>query len=192
MPQYVRTVEVRWTGLGRLRAMLDPKGNERALQEGLNDVAIDVTFRAKRNAPVKTGRLSRSIRVFGRQSGPTRYIVAGTADVKYAAAHEAGSGIHGPSQSKYRIPRLGSRKMLFFPSQMALTDRFGKKAKLRKTLAGSPTHRTMRRYGNAAYVLTRFVMHPGVPATHYMKRAVEDSPMADLIAKAMVRYWRSR
>lgn len=190
MPQYVRQVEIHWTGLNRLRAMLDVQGNERALQAGLDDVSLDVEARAKANAPRKTGTLARSIHVWGRRSGPTRTIIAGTG-VKYAAAQESGAGLWGPDHAKYPItPKRG--KFLIFPSQMALTARRGNRAKLQKTLSGRAGHRTRKRYGNDALIFTKLVMHPGFPGTFYMKKAIEDSPMGDLLAKAMVRYWRTR
>lgn len=191
MATYTRTVQIRWTGLNRLRAMLDPAGNRQALQRGLTNVAVDVEHRAKDNAPVKTSRLSRSIRVYGRQVGNTRVIVAGRGGVKYAAAQEVGAGLYGPKGAKYPI-RPRTAKYLVFPSQRALTSRKGSRAKLGLTLSGRVKSSTQRRYGSAAMVFTKLVMHPGFKGTHYMKRAIEESPMADIMARTLVSFWRSR
>lgn len=171
--------------------MLDPVGNRKALQHGLNRVATDVEGRAKENAPVKTTRLSRSIRVYGRQIGNTRHIIAGRGDVKYAAAQEVGAGLYGPRGAKYEIkPKNG--RFLVFPSQRALTSRKGPRAKLKTRLSGRASSRTVRRYGSAAYAFVRSVMHPGFKGTFYMKRAIEESPMDDIMARALYDYWQSR
>lgn len=189
MPGYSRTVEVRWHGLNRLKRMLDPAGNARALDYGLTEVAIDVEGRAKDNAPVQTARLSRSIHLYGRRTGPVRLIIAGNSQVRYAAAKEVGSGLYGPKGRKYPIrPRRG--RFLRFPSQQALTQRAGSRAVLHKTKSGRVSNKTVKRYGNKAFVVTRLVMHPGSKGYHYMKKAIESSPMADIMAKAMVTFWR--
>ena len=170
--------------------MLDVQGNERALQMGLDDVSKDVEFRAKANAPRKSGTLARSIHVWGRRSGPTRTIIAGTG-VKYAAAQESGAGLWGPKHAYYDItPKRG--KYLIFPSQKKLTQRRGGRAKLQTTLSGRAGHRTRKRFGNDAMIFTKYVNHPGFPGHFYMKQAIEESPMADILAKGMVRYWRTR
>lgn len=189
MPTYGRTVQVRWVGLDKLKRMLSPNGNAKALDYGLTEVALDVESRAKDNAPVQTARLSRSIRLHGRRSGPVRVIIAGSSSVRYAAAKEEGSGLWGPKKRKYPIvPRKG--KFLRFPSQQALTQRAGARATLYKTKSGRVSNKTIKRYGNKAFVVTRKVMHPGSKGYHYMKKAIESSPMADIMAKAMVTFWR--
>lgn len=189
MATFTRSVRVQWHGLDRFKRMLDPGGNAKALDYGLTEVAIDVEHRAKANAPVKTARLSRSIRVFGQRTGPVRVIIAGNSDVMYAAAQEVGSGLYGPKGRKYPI-RPKTKKFLAFPSQKVLTERFGARATLRKTKSGRVSNATLRRYGNAAFVLTKLVMHPGSPGKHYMERAIRDSPMGDILARSMWHYWR--
>lgn len=161
------------------------------INEGLTDAANDIANKAKSNAPRKTSRLSQSIRVFGRLSGHKRLIVAGGGSVLYAHAHEFGSGLHGPSRRRYPI-RPRKAKWLRFPSQELLTQRRGSRAKLRTRLTGKVSNRTQKRYGNDAYKFTKLVMHPGVKATHFMGNALRDSPVEDILAKALVSEWRKR
>lgn len=73
---------------------------------GLFGVATRVEARAKRKAPVNTGRLRSSIkkRVVNR-GGEVQAIVS--ADVKYAAFVHEGTGIYGPRRRRI-TPRAGA------------------------------------------------------------------------------------
>lgn len=186
MPEYV--VKIQWRGLKELRKILDPATAKAAMDEGLTDGALDVQARAKRYAPRKTGLLQSSIRVWGRQTGPTRRIVAGGGRVRYAVPIHEGSGLYGSRGSKYPI-RPKNKKFLFFPSQSVTSERFGAKAKLQFRKSGKLSNRSMKRYGNAAYVVARVVMHPGVKAVPFMKRAIQEAPLAELLGKALYRAW---
>lgn len=189
MPE--RIVNVHTEGLAQLRSMLTPDAWWRGLNEGLTDAAIDIAARGKDNAPVKTSRLRATIKPWGRMSGPRRVIVAGGAGVRYAKAHETGSGLHGPNRRRYPI-RPRKAKWLRFPSQEMLTQRRGSRARLKTRLSGKVSSRSQRRYGNDAYVFKKLVMHPGVRAKHYMRRALFDSPVPTLLAKALVNEWKRR
>ena len=170
--------------------MLSESEWKHGLSDGLTDAAIDITERARDYAPVATGRLIRTIRPWGHMSGLTRIIVAGSSDVVYARPQEMGSGIHGSRRRKYAIrPKRG--KYLRIPSQTMLTQRRGSRAVLKQRKTGRVAASTQRRYGNDAYVFKKMVMHPGVKAQRFMRRALHESPVPDMLAKALVRMWRS-
>lgn len=191
MPPLNRAVDVRILGLDKLQSQMSDAAWNAGINEGLTDAALDIVAKAKQNAPRKTGRLASSIRTFGRMSGRRRVIIAGNSEVRYAPAHEGGSGLHGPTGRRYAI-RPRKAKWLRFPSQEALTQRRGSRAKLNLRLTGKVAARTQRRYGNDAYVFKKLVMHPGVKATHFMSKALHDSPVERFLAKALVSAWRQR
>lgn len=187
MPSY--SVRVQWKGLNELKRMMDPGSIKAALNDGLTDVALDVQGRARSKVPVKTGRLASTIRVYGRMTGPTRTIVAGTTSVRYAASVHEGTGIYGPTGKPYVI-RPRTKKALAFPSQRITTARFGSRAKLGFRLSGKLSARSQRRYGNAAYVVVKKVVNPGQKGVPFMKDALYETPAAKLLAQAMYRHYR--
>lgn len=181
MAQYA--VRVQWRGMKELMKVLSPETARKGINEGLTDAAFDVQHRAKDEVPRKTGRLATSIRVWGRQSGPTRRIVAGGGNVRYAAPVHEGAKPH--------TIRPKNKKFLFFPSQQITSDRFGARAKLKFRKSGRLSARSMKRYGNAAYVLTKLVHHPGNPPNKFMERALLASPIKEIIGRALVRAWKA-
>lgn len=190
-PGLTRVVRLEIRGLDRLRAMLDPVGVARAVDEGLTDAALEVEAGAKRRVPTKTARLSRSIHLYGRRVGPTRVIVAGNSRVRYAVPVHEGSGLYGPRGAKYPI-RPKRKKILYFPTQAALTARAGPRAILRLRKSGKVSSRTMRRYGNLPYVFARKVMHPGVRPRPFLRDALNAVAANEIIAHRIAAYWRSR
>lgn len=72
---------------------------DEAFSKGLEDTGESMVKTAKRKAPVKTGELRESIGLD--QEAQLRFRFEATAD--YAMAIEFGSGLHGPTGSKYRI-----------------------------------------------------------------------------------------
>jgi hypothetical protein len=171
--------------------MMSDRAWNSGINDGLTDAAIDIAAKAKNYAPRKTGRLAQSIRVFGRLSGYRRLIVAGGSNVRYAPPHEYGSGLHGSRGRRYAI-RPRKAKWLRIPSQEMLNQRRGSRAVLKTRLTGKVASRTQRRYGNDAYVFKKLVMHPGVKGTKFMSRALDESPVAEFLAKALVNEWRRR
>ena len=81
--------------MGELRVLLNEelKGN---VEDALHKTALAIERKAKRNAPVDTGRLRASITVEDVEHPLRRKIRAGNAKVRYAAAVEYGSKAHTP------------------------------------------------------------------------------------------------
>jgi len=61
-----------------------------------------------------------------------------------------------------------AKKALFFASQGITTERFGAGAKLTFRLSGALSAGSAKKYGNAAFVLTKLVHHPGTAPWPFM------------------------
>lgn len=130
-----------------------------AATKGLLAWANLVAQRATLKAPVKTGRLARSINV-GTVEQIDRYnfaIKIGT-NVEYAAAQEYGSGIHSPNPADRRLIPIRARR---------------KKA-LAFMWAGGPTNISAYDPESGLWFF-KVVYHPGVPAHPYLRPAVEET-----------------
>ena len=74
-----------------------------------------------------------------------------------------------------------AKKALFFASQKITTERFGAGATLNFNLSGSLSAGSIRKFGNAAFVLTKLVHHPGThPAPFMLPGAVAAVQQAGL------------
>jgi hypothetical protein len=180
----------RLIGADDLRRRFEALGNTRDIMRGLQ---IETVNRAKSKVPRQTGHLGRSIRP-GSVGRDEAWINAKT---PYARAVEFGSGLYGPKRAKYPIVPKKPGGTLFFPSQSALVSRLGVgqsrrgkfvENRLQFTKTGRLSARSMKRFGNAAYVHAKVVMHPGVKPRPFLipaaKEAVQDGPMRDLIVSA--------
>ncbi len=130
----------------------------------LRKLQIDTTAEAKRLVPRKTGNLGRSIRP-GFLSARDALVVA---EANYAAYVELGTRPH--------IIRPRNKKSLRFPASGTST-----------TLGGRARTGEVRAKGNAAFVFTGEVHHPGtrphpflVPAA---KKAASSSGLKDVVIK---------
>ena len=102
-----------------------------------------------------SGSLRNSIRSGGVQGklsagGMTVEIIA---EAPHAAAHEYGSGLYGPKRAKYAI-KPKNKKALKWAVQGAIAP------------GGA---------ASAGFAFSRGVMHPGVKASRYLERAIEQN-----------------
>ena len=161
-------------GADKLRARLRAIGQTQVL---LRDIQGHGVREAKILVPHRTRNLSRTIRP-GRVTADYAEIVAGgQRDVGYAAFVERGTRPH--------IIRPRTKKALAFASQGITTERFGPKAKLKFTLAGRLSAGSVRRFGNAAFVVVKSVHHPGTRAQPYLvpgfQKAVKDAGITTIV-----------
>lgn len=117
-----------------------------------------VAQRATNNAPIKTGRLGRSITSDKpKQVGPLEFTVDVGTNVEYARAHELGSGLHstvGPKE-KYAIIAKGRALEFSWPNAPAeVADRYPDSFPL---------------------VYYKSVMHPGIRPTPYLTPAINSA-----------------
>lgn len=85
-----------------------------------------------------------------------------------------------------------TKKALAFASQGITTERFGVGAILNFTLSGRLSAKSMKKYGNAAYVVVKSVHHPGTKPDPFMvpgaQAAIQKSG-ANLIGAEIVNRW---
>jgi hypothetical protein len=172
-------------GYDALRARLERVGHcDRKLMQMLLSQS---EREAELLAPRRTGNLRRSIgsKVISDTKGQLY------ARAKYAEAHERGSGLYGPHHAKYEIkPKV--KRALAFASQGMVTERFGDSAILKTRLTGSMTAGSMREFGNAALVVVRSVMHPGVKARPYMVPGAKAAIKGGGLEKEIVSVWEGK
>lgn len=149
---------------------------ERTSRQMMGRLGLAAVREQKRLVPVKTGNLRRTIHL---GTVTPRSATTETSAV-YARAIEFGG-------REYDIkPRKA--KALFFASQKVTTDRFGGGAKLSFTKGGRLSAASMRKYGNAAFVVAKVVHHPKTKAQPFMlpgaKRAIADSGLKNIIIRA--------
>lgn len=132
----------------RLRAVGDTRGQARQL--GLLAVA-----EAKHRVAHKTGTTRRTIRL-ARVTEDTATVTVG------------GAGAYLEFDTRPHDIRPRNKKALFFPSQKVTRERFGGGAKLNFTPGGRLTSGSVRKFGNAAFVLTKLVHHPGTKAQPFL------------------------
>lgn len=120
----------------------------------------------------KTGHLEQTIRVLDVDAraqsvtigaGGTKLVAlsgGGTGQAGYAAFVEYGTRPHRI------VPKR--KKALAFPSQKLTTQRFGAGARLSFRKTGNLTNRSVARFGNAAFVVTKSVRHPGTKPQPYL------------------------
>ena len=135
-------------------------------------------------APRKTSNLSRTIHLTEVTDTSARIV----ASAKYARAQNDGSGLYGPKGAKYAI-KPNAKKALAFASQGITTERFGAGAKLTFRLTGSLSASSMRKFGNAAFVVVKGVMHPGVHGQHFMEKGAEKAIGSAGLAERIVSAW---
>lgn len=127
-------------------------------------IALAVVGEQKREAPVRTGNLRRSIRV-----GTISQRVAQTvATGNYAAHVEYGTAPHDI------VPR--NRKALRFAAIGVATR-----------ATGSPTVGAVRAGG--AYTFARRVRHPGTRANPFMARGAEAAKRAGIVKDYIIKAW---
>lgn len=154
------TINVRVSGIDKLLSKLDPKHMTRALDRGLDDIVVQLGAKVIHEAPKKTGNLRRSVHP-GPRSHLERTIVIGA---NYAAAVNNGTRPH------IIVPR--NRKTLRFAA-----DASGRR------LSGRPR-------SGADVVFAREVHHPGTRANPFIKRAVERTNCASIMAAAIRVSWK--
>lgn len=184
--------------MGELEGADDLQARFRALQNGtagrriLGQLGLLAVQYAKELVPRKTGNLGRSIRlgdvdVSGQRvqvlagGSAARLGASGPQAVGYAAFVEFGTRAH--------VIRPRRKKALAFPSQRITTERFGSRAKLRFRLSGSLSARSQKRYGNAAFVVTKVVHHPGTRAQPYLLPGAQRALREVGMAKAVIQVW---
>jgi hypothetical protein len=159
-------------GYGALRRRFDAIKDNRHL---MGQIAGKVVEEAALLAPVKTGNLRRSIRI-GSVTDNSAEVVVGAA---YGAHIEFGTKAHRI------VPR--NKKSLFFPSQRAVTERFGSGAQLKFRKSGSLTSGSMRKFGNAAFVHSKWANIPARQARPFLvpgaQRAIAKLDLASTIIK---------
>jgi phage gpG-like protein len=133
----------------RLDAIGEPKPLLRALQ-------LSTIHEAQALVPRKTGLLQR--RILPGAITDDHAIVK--ADTPYAAPVEFGSKAHTITAKPGHA--------LAFASQRITTERFGAGAKLKFRKSGRLTAGSMRKYGNAAFVVVKSVHIPAIKAHPYL------------------------
>lgn len=150
---------VRVEGTAGLEARL--RAVQRAPKQMMGRTGLLAVRYQKQLVPRKTGNLGRTIHL-GRVTNTS---VETVASANYAAAVERGSKPH--------IIRPRKAKALFFPSQKVTTERFGPGATLNFTRSGRLSSGSVKKFGNAAFVLTKEVRHPGTKPQPYMVPGME-------------------
>lgn len=161
-------------GVPELKARITAIKPDRALMHSL---ALQVTAEAKRLVPRKTGNLGRSILI--------GHVTSDSAEVKATARY----ALYVEAGTKKHVIKPKNKKSLFFPSQQALTDRLGKRAKIRFRKSGSVTSGTLRRYGNAAFVHAKQVNHPGTKKQPFMAPAIRTVGKSIGLAAKVIEAW---
>ena len=134
--------------------------------------------------PHKTGNLRRTTHL-GEVTATSARVFA---SANYAAVQNYGSGLYGPKAAKYAI-KPNAKKALAFASQGVTTERFGAGAKLTFRLTGRLSAASMRQYGNAAFVVVKGVMHPGVHGQHFMEKGAEKAITSAGLLDRVVAAW---
>ena len=144
------------TGSRELHARLRAIGE---LQPTLTRVGLISVAEAKRLVPRRTANLGRTIRIGSVSANHVDVVAGGRRNVGYAANVEFGTRAHTI------VPKR--KKALSFASQRLVNERFGPQRSI-FTLGGRVRASATRKFGNAAYVVTKRVHHPGTRAKPYL------------------------
>lgn len=165
------------TGATQLEARLHAV--QRAPQTMMGVLARRVVQQSKLLAPHKTGNLRRTIRVAA-ETKTSAIVVAGA---NYAGFVEHGTGPH--------VITPNAKKALAFASQGITAERFGAGAILKFNKTGSLSAGSMRKYGNAAFVVVKKVHHPGTKAQPFLLPGAEKAIAEGGLTQTIVAAWNA-
>jgi hypothetical protein len=146
-------------GIRQLQSRIHELGE--SPKEILKEIQLETILRARDSVQVKSGATRNSIK-------------AGGLTKTYARIVAGGAALYLEKGTRPHVIRPRTKGALFFPSQQAVTARFGPRARIGFTRHGLNA-RSTRRYGSGAYVLTKMVRHPGQAATPFLVPSAEDA-----------------
>jgi len=142
----------------------------------MSDLADATKNEAGNLVPHKTRNLAHTIHVAEVTETTARVV----ASANYAAAVEFGTRPHEITPN--------AKKALAFASQGITSERFGPGAILKFTKGGNLTAGSMRKFGNAAFIIVKKVHHPGTRAQPFMRpgaeKAIKSAGLLDRVIAA--------
>lgn len=152
------TVEV--IGLTALQRRLAAISGPNVMPQIMRLIGVAAVREQKLLVHRKTGNTGRSI-----------HLVSATAQKAITEAGGAAAYLEYGTRPHTITPK--AKKALFFASQKITTERFGAGATLNFNLTGSLSAGSVRKFGNAAFVLTTLVHHPGTQPAPFMVPGAE-------------------
>ena len=126
---------------------------------------------------VKTGNLRRTIHLAEVTESSARVV----ASANYAADVEFGTKAHDITPN--------AKMALAFASQGITSERFGAGAKLTFRLSGALSAASMKKYGNAAFIVVKKVHHPGTKPYPFLRPSAEKAITSAGLTDRIVAAW---